>query len=1109
MPARGTRGSRVKKEGDNDAPKASARSRDSLATAAVLTLTDLANSKPDPMDEDDGSCEEEYEVEAILDVRSVKGNNKKRKVDQWLVSWKGYGAEHNTWEPKANLGGCAEKLRAFTASRAKAEAKAKEEEKPMLTPPASPCRSTRASSQTPSKRTRLNSSTAPEPASATPEGKPAVKEETDKPVPKKRPRGKLATTAEPEEKPSDKKPLEARAAPASSSGKKAAPASRAASDGDATEEDSEAEEEDGCETIGCSYDQELWGAPAVVPPKVLPSTLNVLEVFAGCGGLYMEGYGKFGGEQVSVNTVCAVEIEEVPSKTYKHNFPEVNVINMGVTRFLATVRRLVALKGGKAGDDAGKAKKVKVVDMRINQASATRVRHAQEARTSTRARQDKDSVKLSQFTGKEPLPWVQFKKVEAGKTTWTQDSAQLAPMVCQYLNSKDFGPHKCPLPGDVQIITGGPPCQGWSGYNAHRSTADAMEELFQHPENRLLLRFFEVVWLFEPLYVIMEEVPDVAKPGVIQFMENASRRHGYNLHYNKKVVTGHYGCPQTRRRLIVTLALQKLTLPEMPAVITEDYSKHDCAIAHAFEISNKAYPIPMQRTGDDKAEGLLRSLVIGDAVACDLPREALEVDSKAPDVGIVSAKYASAPSTPYIAYLRKKCRPGAEVKNHVVHLLGLSDKLRMQCVPFLKDAGWRDCAGLVEGYMRAPHAMELAPKDFREENMANRWLKMLPDFMRTSKPGSSKFLEENELFLAKGTVPPLKHGWKLEPNRFPLIPFWCLTMKHGADHECYGRLWWDAPHGTVHSYHKPHWHRSLKPYQNQVLSVREKARIQGFPDNFEFLGTVDEQYKQIANAVSPQLAIALARTILSAHGSHLSGAKKPGKVQWSPSLQNFADFTRVALANGEMKKFAGMERYAPQAKVSKPKLSLMTYEEILVFYNTETRTDHSTRYKDVSPFEVLNSVEDNHSWHLSKVIGLRCIFTQEKKGEFYCEVGAIYRGFDHPEWSHWHASFKQTTPFRTFKQEIGDDARIERLLAGGERKNSYIVLDGYDPEGSEHPHPFLVKADKAIAEMEARYQEEKAKGWIVVKKEAKKKSSRKSKILVELDEDEEDLSDVE
>lgn len=77
------------------------------------------------------------------------------------------------------------------------------------------------------------------------------------------------------------------------------------------------------------------------------------------------------------------------------------------------------------------------------------------------------------------------------------------------------------------------------------------------------------------------------------------------------------------------------------------------------------------------------------------------------------------------------------------------------------------------------------------------------------------------------------------------------------------------------------------------------------------------------------------------------------------------------------------------------------------------------------------------------------------------------------------------------------------------RKNSYIVLDGYDPEGSEHPHPFLVKADKAIAEMEARYQEEKAKGWIVVKKEAKKKSSRKSKILVELDEDEEDLSDVE
>ncbi|EEH57135.1 uncharacterized protein MICPUCDRAFT_16926, partial [Micromonas pusilla CCMP1545] len=86
-------------------------------------------------------------------------------------------------------------------------------------------------------------------------------------------------------------------------------------------------------------------------------------------------------------------------------------------------------------------------------------------------------------------------------------------------------------------------------------------------------------------------------------------------------------------------------------------------------------------------------------------------------------------------------------------------------------------------------------------------------------------------------------------------------MKAGKDSGCYGRLSYDEPHPTVHSYHKPHWHPSLVPYAPRVMSVREKARIQGFPDRFVFKGTVHQQYKQIANAVSPQLTKALARSI--------------------------------------------------------------------------------------------------------------------------------------------------------------------------------------------------------------------------------------------------------
>lgn len=45
------------------------------------------------------------------------------------------------------------------------------------------------------------------------------------------------------------------------------------------------------------------------------------------------------------------------------------------------------------------------------------------------------------------------------------------------------------------------------------------------------------------------------------------------------------------------------------------------------------------------------------------------------------------------------------------------------------------------------------------------------------------------------------------------------------------------------------------------MSVRECARIQTFPDNFEFLSTVDENYKMIGNAVPVNLAMEVAKQL--------------------------------------------------------------------------------------------------------------------------------------------------------------------------------------------------------------------------------------------------------
>lgn len=59
----------------------------------------------------------------------------------------------------------------------------------------------------------------------------------------------------------------------------------------------------------------------------------------------------------------------------------------------------------------------------------------------------------------------------------------------------------------------------------------------------------------------------------------------------------------------------------------------------------------------------------------------------------------------------------------------------------------------------------------------------------------------------------------------------------------------------------------IHPHEHRGLSVREAARLQSFPDSFEFKGSIGLRQQQVGNAVPPLLAEAVFRTILAAHRS--------------------------------------------------------------------------------------------------------------------------------------------------------------------------------------------------------------------------------------------------
>lgn len=93
------------------------------------------------------------------------------------------------------------------------------------------------------------------------------------------------------------------------------------------------------------------------------------------------------------------------------------------------------------------------------------------------------------------------------------------------------------------------------------------------------------------------------------------------------------------------------------------------------------------------------------------------------------------------------------------------------------------------------------------------------------------------------------------------------------------------------------------PTENRPLSVEEYARIQEFPDNWKICGPINEQYKQIGNAVPIKLGEAIARTIIadmrgeilpSIPGFSFSRYKNTSDITWRKAMNQALEKARAA-----------------------------------------------------------------------------------------------------------------------------------------------------------------------------------------------------------------------
>ncbi|KAF9013919.1 S-adenosyl-L-methionine-dependent methyltransferase [Cyathus striatus] len=403
-------------------------------------------------------------------------------------------------------------------------------------------------------------------------------------------------------------------------------------------------------------------------------------------------------------------------------------------------------------------------------------------------------------------------------------------------DGKTFCP---PMPekGEVDFIFGGPPCQSFSGFNHNRRADDPRASLpanmlsyVEHYDCERFLLENVIGILHFPLRAKhsktnIRTLEGGVRFGVVKFILRTLIALGHQVRFCN-VQAGHYGVPQSRNRVIFWGAKRGVPLPNFPVPL------------YTFPTPTKLWTLP---TGK-KTIRLTRSRD-PDNIHWYAPFKLINVNEAIGDL-------------PPFDWKSPHCYIPAtdDDKREVI------DRARRGIPPFNAVAG-------VPGETMQPGYVYGAEYATPPQNSYQRWIRQgMWDENGNAKLVHGHYTRMFKDKIIEATVRlPLRAGADCKD----LPDILCGEgIRRRRDLGFYARLDGEGEFRCAITVPVPNMKRVsiIHPSQKRMITIRESARAQGFPDHYMFEDTpqstaVTLQMRQIGNAVPVPLALALGKEL--------------------------------------------------------------------------------------------------------------------------------------------------------------------------------------------------------------------------------------------------------